>query len=118
MWKRRPYSFSALVFIVLAGGAAFALRRYLGWDWLAVAIAALNLAVFPLWGLDKFQSMRRGRRVPELVLHAVAFCGTALASLVAMRTFRHKTRKRHFFWMYLVFLVIQLLILGWYLRGR
>ena len=118
MWKRRPRTFFALAFIVLAGGAAFVLRRYLGWDWPAVALAALNLAVFPLWGFDKLQAIRQCRRVPEAVLHLVAFAGTALSSLIAMRLFRHKTRKRHFFWMYLAFLALQALALGWYLRGR
>jgi uncharacterized membrane protein YsdA (DUF1294 family) len=118
MLKRRPRTFFALVFIVFAGGAAFILRRYLGWDWPAVILVALNLAVFPLWGFDKWQAVRQGRRVPELVLHLVACCGTALASLAAMRLFRHKTRKRHFWWLYFAFLALQIGLAGYMLNGR
>ncbi|WP_020207621.1 DUF1294 domain-containing protein [Gilvimarinus chinensis] len=61
--------------------------------------SALSLAVF---GWDKFQAPRNGRRVPEANLLLLTAAGGWPGGLVARHLFRHKTRKQPFrfiFWL-------------------
>ena len=98
---------------ILIGLAAW---HYLGASALVSALLAINLATFPLWAWDKFQARRGGWRIPEATLHLVAALGAAGASMISMRLFRHKTKKRSFTILYSVLLVLQLFGLLWYLR--
>lgn len=69
---------------------------------IAVALAAINLATFAAYGIDKAAAMRGKRRIPESVLHLLGLSGGWPAALVARRIFRHKTKKRAFiivFWL-------------------
>jgi uncharacterized membrane protein YsdA (DUF1294 family) len=49
-----------------------------------------------LFGWDKWQARRGGRRVPEARLHAFALAGGFLGAWLGMLAFRHKTRKPAF----------------------
>jgi uncharacterized membrane protein YsdA (DUF1294 family) len=60
------------------------------------AYGALSLAAFALYGLDKVQARRGGRRVPERTLHVLALAGGFAGAWLGMRAFRHKTRKPGF----------------------
>jgi uncharacterized membrane protein YsdA (DUF1294 family) len=53
------------------------------------------LALF-VHGLDKWAAGRGRRRIPEAHLHLIALLGGWPGTLVAMRLFRHKRRKRAF----------------------
>jgi len=59
-------------------------------------VAASSITTFLLYGYDKFQAMRHGLRVPELVLHAMALLGGFLGGWLGMFVFRHKVRKPAF----------------------
>lgn len=62
---------------------------------MGIAVAALNLVVFLLYGYDKFCA-RHGRwRLRERSLLCAAAVGPA-GALLAMELFRHKTRKARF----------------------
>jgi uncharacterized membrane protein YsdA (DUF1294 family) len=61
-----------------------------------LAYGALATATFLLYGWDKLQAQRAGRRVPEAQLHVLALLGGFPGSLLGMRLFRHKTRKLAF----------------------
>lgn len=71
-------------------------------DWLnangrlagALAVSAvLSCVGFLLHAVDKRRARRQGRRVPERWLHLVEVAGGWPGALLAMRLFRHKTRK-------------------------
>ena len=65
-------------------------------------IAAINAVGFMMYALDKFLAKRGWLRVPERLLHLLAFAGATPAALVAQQLFWHKTTKRSFqvmFWM-------------------
>ncbi|MBR4457119.1 MAG: DUF1294 domain-containing protein [Solobacterium sp.] len=57
------------------------------------AAAAINLAAFVLYGVDKYRAVRSAWRIPEKTLIALAAFGGGAGAYLAMRLFHHKTRK-------------------------
>jgi uncharacterized membrane protein YsdA (DUF1294 family) len=74
---------------------------------LAAWLAAINLVAFTYYGLDKRQAQRQGPRVPEVVLHGLAFAGGTLGAYLGMMVFRHKTVKTSFRLMFWLIAVLQ-----------
>ncbi|MCA9535709.1 MAG: DUF1294 domain-containing protein [Myxococcales bacterium] len=56
----------------------------------------LNAVVACVYGYDKWQAKRGGRRVRERTLLWLAFLGGAAGALLGMQVSRHKTRKAAF----------------------
>ena len=79
------------------------LPHLLSW-WPAVAalwLLLVNLRAFAIYRLDKQLAVEELDRVPESQLLAYVAWGGGLGALMAMRRFRHKTRKQPFqsrFW--------------------
>ncbi len=68
--------------------------------WLAFLIA-INIVTFMGYGYDKLIARTRFLRIPEWILHGLAFCGGSPLALIGQKIFHHKTRKRSFqiaFW--------------------
>ena len=57
--------------------------------WLAIA----SFVTFLMYGYDKSQAKRKGWRVPEAVLHALALAGGFAGGWMGRALFRHKTPK-------------------------
>ena len=62
--------------------------------------------------LDKFLAKADMWRIPETVLLGAAFVGGAFGALLAMKIFRHKTRKRIFTIGVPMMLLLHLSVLG------
>jgi len=76
-----------------------ALQLYLIW------LIAASLITFILYGFDKSQSKRKGRRVPEYTLHVLALAGGFMGGWAGRSLFHHKTKKGIFlFVLFLLFL--------------
>lgn len=60
------------------------------------ALAAMNLAAFAAFGLDKSRARRGAWRIRERTLFALALCGGGFGALAGMLCFRHKTRHPRF----------------------
>ena len=72
----------------------------------AVALAALNLATFLVFGWDKLAATNGRSRVPERILLTLAALGGSPGALLARPVFRHKTRKQPFSaWLVLIVFV-------------
>lgn len=73
-----------------------------------IFLAAINIAAFCLYGIDKSAAIKQKQRIPNRVLLMMAVVGGSLGALVGMYIFRHKTKK----WYYTVtvpaLLVIQI----------
>jgi len=82
------------------------------------AYGALTLATFALYGWDKLQARRAGRRVPERTLHLLALAGGFLGAWVGMRLFRHKTQKRGFAVVLAMAVLLHAAFWGWWLRAE
>lgn len=57
----------------------------------AVALLVSNITAFVAFGYDKMAARQGARRIPEALLHIVAFVGAAGATAGRL-TFRHKTQ--------------------------
>ncbi len=62
----------------------------------AIVVLLLNLRSLALFGWDKRQARRHGRRVSERRLLWSAALGGSLGAKAAQRLFRHKTKKQPF----------------------
>ena len=60
-------------------------------------IVIVKVVTFYLYGFDKRQAKRGGRRIPERTLLGLSAIGGSLGALSAMNLFRHKTRKPKFY---------------------
>ena len=60
-------------------------------------LAAVNLAAFALYGIDKYKARRGLWRIPESVLLFAAAAGGSAGALLGMHFFHHKTKKPRFF---------------------
>ncbi len=93
-----PFVFAVGSAALLAVALHFALSLE-GWlSWLI----AVNLTTFLTFRYDKRIAGSRRRRVPEKVLLGLAFLGGSPGAALAMRRYRHKTRKKSFkrkFWL-------------------
>lgn len=80
-----------------------------------VLYGALSLALFIVYGLDKWAAKRGSARVAETSLHLIALMGGWPGALVGQQLFRHKTAKPGFLrlsWA-MTALNIALLLLAW-----
>ncbi len=71
------------------------------WGLAAIYLAAVNVAAFLIFGVDKWKARRketRGavRRVPERTLFLLAALGGSVGALLGMKVWRHKTLHRTF----------------------
>ncbi len=62
-------------------------------DPLLLWLLATGLVTFGYYGVDKAQSPRNGRRIPEWTLHGLALAGGVAGGWLGMFLFRHKTQK-------------------------
>ena len=61
-----------------------------------IALAAWNMAVFCLYGIDKSKAKRGSRRISEKTLLSAAALMGGSGALLGMTMFRHKTKHAKF----------------------
>jgi len=76
-------------------------------------ILAVSFITFILWGIDKTRAINDQWRVPEKWLYILIIIGGALGALLAMVTFRHKTRKPIFWVVAILACLVQAILLFW-----
>ena len=111
--------FLAVAAAVVAGAVALAIHFSVP-AWIG-ALAGINLTTMVLYGYDKAVAGGTRRRVPENVLHLLAFVGGSPGALLSQTLFRHKTVKASFRRVYWLIVVLQLAAIGaavWVWRDR
>lgn len=113
--KSAEYSSPSTPFLILslvlaAGGIGGAV--YYRWHPLIGYAGGVNAATLLLYGYDKAIAGGTKTRVPERVLHIVAFAGGTPAAFVAQALFRHKTSKAPFQRTFWILLVLQAAVFG------
>lgn len=72
---------------------------------------AVNIVGFGLYMLDKLAAKLGWLRVPEKLLHLLAFAGATPAAIAAQQLFWHKTTKRRFQVIFWLIVLLQLALL-------
>ena len=113
--RANPVRFTLVPAIAL-GAAGVALAQHFGDVDPAIGwFAGINLGTYPTWWVDKRQAKNDGFRVPEWTLHGLSLLGGGVAAVLAMRTLRHKTRKRVFKVAHPAMAALGVAALGWWL---
>ena len=83
-----------------------------------ICLAAVNLAAFALYGIDKYKARRGLWRIPESVLLFAAAAGGSAGALLGMQVFHHKTKHVYFRVINLVCVILWTVLLVWLLFKR
>jgi len=78
-------------------------------------LLAFNLLEFILMGIDKSKARRGAFRIPESTLFLFAIVGGSIGGLLGMKIFRHKTQKSAFYLGFPVILIVQILLVIYFL---
>ena len=82
---------------------------------LLVIITVMSLAAFAAFGLDKYKAKAGKWRIPERTLFLLALLGGGIGAFLGMKVFHHKTMHKQFVIGIPAIMVIQAVLLGWYL---
>jgi uncharacterized membrane protein YsdA (DUF1294 family) len=116
-----PVLYHLSIALAVAALGALGLRLAAGGDWsvgqcVGAWLLAVNLTTFGYYGFDKARARWASRRVPELVLHALAVLGGSLGAFAGMQVFRHKTVKGHFRVVFWLIVAVQAVLIVWVVR--
>lgn len=78
---------------------------------LFVWLFSINVILFSLMRFDKQQARKGKQRIPEKTLLFLGFLGGATGGMLGMNMFRHKTKHRYFYLVYLIALVFWVLVI-------
>lgn len=115
MSKKSPYVSSVIIWLIFSLAGFLSLNYYLDLHFLIEIFISINIATFLLFGLDKFQSRGKGRRVPEKILYLVTILGGPVGTIAGMNFFKHKTRKTSFqltVW-FLILVYVGIIVIFW-----
>jgi uncharacterized membrane protein YsdA (DUF1294 family) len=84
------------------------------WVWWAL-YAAINIAAFVAFGVDKQRAERERRRLPEAHLLLLALFGGALGAVLGQQVFRHKTLKQPFRALLIGAVIVNIAVAAWVL---
>ncbi|MFN7694859.1 MAG: DUF1294 domain-containing protein [Burkholderiales bacterium] len=111
--RQKPVSTSRL--LVIPAYALVLGSIHLSWPlprWLTVIHGGLSMALFIIYGLDKWAARKGNKRVAERTLHALALAGGWPGALLGQQVFRHKTAKPSFLrWTWAMVCLNMLLVL-------
>lgn len=79
-------------------------------------LAIWNVAVFLLYGIDKWCAVNDKWRISEKTLIGAAFLMGAVGAVLGMETFRHKTKKKMFSALIALALLVNAGVLVWFER--
>ena len=82
---------------------------------LLIIITVMSLAAFAAFGLDKYKAKAGKWRIPERTLFLLALLGGGIGAFLGMKVFHHKTMHKQFVIGISAIMVIQAVLLGWYL---
>ncbi|NCD32859.1 MAG: DUF1294 domain-containing protein [Spartobacteria bacterium] len=97
------YGMTALICVAaLTAGLIFSgLGRILSY------LIAINVMTLVFYGYDKLIAGKKVVRIPEWILHGMAFAGGSPAAFAGQKIFRHKTIKRSFQIVYWLIVMVQ-----------
>ena len=76
-----------------------------------IYLAAVNLIIFFVFGIDKWKARRSTWRIREVTLLVLAALGGSIGAWLGMRVWHHKTKHKKFKYGIPLILVVQIIIL-------
>ena len=83
---------------------------------LLIYLAGINILAFILMGADKRKARKNRWRISEKTLFLSALLGGSVGALSGMVLFRHKTKHWYFKYGIPAILVLQIILVLWFLR--
>ncbi len=71
----------------------------------------INIICFILYGVDKYNAIKRKYRISEYTLFVFSFFGGGLFSILGMIIFHHKTKKWYFWLLNILFTILWIIII-------
>ena len=82
-----------------------------------IYIAVMSLAAFFAYGADKRRSVKGRWRISEKTLLGLSLLGGAPGGLLGMKLFRHKTKRRYFWAVNFLGIILHAALLFWLIRS-
>lgn len=79
-----------------------------------IYLIAINVITFLVYGIDKWKAKRSKWRIPEATLLGLAVIGGSIGAWLGMKVWHHKTMHKKFMFGLPVIIIIQLLIIGYF----
>ena len=79
-----------------------------------IYLIAINVITFLVYGIDKWKAKRSKWRIPEATLLGLAIIGGSIGAWLGMKVWHHKTMHKKFKFGLPVIIIIQLLIIGYF----
>ncbi|MGC9327939.1 MAG: DUF1294 domain-containing protein [Candidatus Hinthialibacter sp.] len=105
-----PYKLYGAIAAVLIAGLTVVLILS-GFHGVVAYLISINLITFFVYGFDKLISNSALLRVPERILHGLAFAGGSPAAMIAQKLFHHKTVKKSFQIVYWIIVLFQIALI-------
>lgn len=81
-----------------------------------IYLIGINVLTFLIYGADKWKARRDKWRIPEETLIWLALVGGSVGALLGMHLFRHKTKHKKFLIGIPVILLIQVVLILYFLK--
>lgn len=73
-------------------------------------LIGINFFTFLIYGLDKYLAQKKAYRVSEYSLFVLSAFGGSIGAIIGMKVFHHKTKKKMFWILNIIFLIIWFII--------
>lgn len=80
-----------------------------------IYLISINVGTFMLYGFDKYKAIKHVYRTPEITLLWCAALGGSIGALCGMYFFHHKTQKPKFAYGVPLILLIQIIVLFFFI---
>ena len=111
---RSPYIIFSVIAVLITAVIVY-YSAHFNLHALIIYLLAINVTTIIFYAYDKLISGGSLLRIPENVLHGLAILGGSPGALLSQKIFRHKTVKKSFQLVYWIIVVIQVVLLIWYL---
>jgi uncharacterized membrane protein YsdA (DUF1294 family) len=80
-----------------------------------IYLVAINVVTFFMYGIDKWKAMNSKWRIRETALLGLAVLGGSIGAWLGMKVWHHKTQHKKFRYGIPAIIIIQLVIIGFFL---
>ena len=80
-----------------------------------IYLAVINVVTFFMYGIDKWKAKRSKWRIRETVLLTQAVLGGSIGAWLGMKIWHHKTQHKKFKYGIPAIIIVQLLLIAYYL---